>query len=66
MVEQAESLAVEYNVNSHIDYAWRYMKGKMEILENLGFLRGFIHKRVQKSTTSLRFTTPSWDAEMHV
>jgi len=38
----------------------------MEILENLGFLRGFIHKRVQKSTTSLRFTTPSWDAEMHV
>jgi hypothetical protein len=66
MVEQAESLAVEYNVNNHLDYAWRYMKGKMKILENLGFLRGFIQKRVQKPTTSLRFTTPSWDAEMHV
>ena len=66
MVEQAESLAVEYNVNNHLDYAWRYMKGKMEILESLGFLRGFIHKRVQKPTTSLRFTTPSWDAEMRV
>jgi hypothetical protein len=65
MLEQAESLEVEYNVNTHLDYAWRYMKGKMEVLEGLGFLRGFIHKRLQQPTTSLRFTTPTWDAEMY-
>ena len=66
MVEQAESLKVEYNVNTPVDYAWRYMKGKMELLEDMGFLRGFVHKRLQKPSTSLRFTTPSWDAEMYL
>jgi hypothetical protein len=66
MAEQVESLQVEYNVNTRVDYAWRYMKGKMELLESMGFLRGFIHKRLQKPTTSLRFTAPSWDAEMQV
>ena len=66
MAEQVESLQVEYNVNTRVDYAWRYMKGKMELLESMGFLRGFIRKRLQKPTTSLRFTVPSWDAEMQV
>jgi hypothetical protein len=66
IVEQSDSLELEHNVNTPADYAWRYMKGKMEILKNLGFLRGFIHKGVQQPSKSLRFTTPLWDNEMQV
>lgn len=63
MVEQAESLKLERNVTTPSDYAWRYMLGKKEYLERLGFLRGYVSK-VQGTTTSLRFTTPEWDSEM--
>ena len=65
MVEQATSLRVERNVNTPQDYAWRYMLGKVGILEGMGFLRGFKHIAQQQPTSSLRFTTPSWDAEMY-
>ena len=63
MVEQANSLKVERNVATPADYAWRYMLGKKEYLEQRGFLRGFLHKS-QGATTSLRFTTPEWDSQM--
>ena len=63
MVEQAKSLSVESEVNTPADYAWRYMKGKMELLEGMGFLRGYTAGTAQP-TTSLRFTTPEWDNEM--
>jgi hypothetical protein len=51
-------------VNTPEDYAWRYMLGKKHVLEDMGFLRGFSNVIVQGPTTSLRFTTPSWDDEM--
>jgi hypothetical protein len=63
MVEQAASLKLERNVATPADYAWRYMLGKKEYLEKLGFLRGYV-SRVQGATTSLRFTTPEWDSEI--
>ena len=62
MTEQVRSLAVEREVKSPADYAWRYITGKMAVLEMKGFLRGF-HETSQP-TKSLRFTTPLWDAEM--
>jgi hypothetical protein len=65
MVEQSESLQIEYNVNTSVDYAWRYIKGKVELLENQGYLQGFINKNKQRPSISLRFTVPSWDAEMY-
>jgi len=65
MREQAESLRGEMNVNGPKDYAWRYMLGKMEVLEDLGFLLGFpASSAITSKTNSLRFTTPSWDAFM--
>jgi hypothetical protein len=64
MVEQAKSLSLEGQVNTPVDYAWRYMKGKMEVLEEKGFLRGYTAGSPQPPTQSLRFTTPEWDNEM--
>jgi len=64
MIEQATTLSVEYNVNTPSDYAWRYMLGKKDILEGLGFLRGYTAGNMQPPTNSLRFTTPEWDLEM--
>jgi hypothetical protein len=65
MIEQANTLSVERQVNTPADYAWRYMKGKMEVLQNMGFLRGYITGiHTQSPTSSLRFTTPEWDSEM--
>ena len=67
MQEQAESLRGEMNVNGPKDYAWRYMLGKMKVLEDLGFLLGFtISSNNINKTNSLRFTTPAWDAYMLV
>jgi hypothetical protein len=63
MTEQAESLKKEQNINTSADYAWRYMLGKREVLEEGGFLRSFI-SRTHEPTTSLRFTTPIWDLYM--
>ena len=65
MVEQAESLKLERNVNTANDYAWRYMLGKVELLEGMGFLRGYKHISQQQPSRSLRFTTSSWDSEMY-
>ena len=65
IIEQATTLSQERGINRPVDYAWRYMRGKMDVLEGLGFLRGYtggIHK--QPATKSLRFTTPEWDLEM--
>ena len=64
MVEQANTLSVEKQVNTPADYAWRYMRGKMELLEGMGFLRGYTAGITQPATNSLRFTTPEWDNEM--
>jgi len=63
MTEQAESLKVSHNINTPADYAWRYMMGKKDVLENAGFLEHFKGKGGQP-TQSLRFTTPVWDAYM--
>ena len=65
MVEQAESLKVERNVNTPVDYAWRYMLGKVGVLEEMGFIKGFVKKASLEPTKSLRFTTPAWDSEMY-
>jgi hypothetical protein len=64
MMEQAESLRAERDVNTPADYAWRYMLGKVEVLRSAGFLRGYIHRLNHEPTKSLRFTTPEWDSEM--
>lgn len=65
MIEQANTLSVERQVNTPVDYAWRYMRGKKEVLERLGFLRGYTAGISEQSpTNSLRFTTPEWDLEM--
>jgi hypothetical protein len=64
MMEQAKSLSIESQVNKPEDYAWRYMRGKMEVLERMGFLRGYTAGGGQPATQSLRFTTPEWDSEM--
>lgn len=64
MVEQALSLSIERNVDTPYDYAWRYMKGKMEVLETMGFLEGFKDTTKLTPTNSLRFTTPEWDTAM--
>ena len=65
MQEQAASLKVEMNVVSPKDYAWRYISGKKEVLEDMGFLRGFTSRLISNSPTkSLRFTTPAWDSYM--
>lgn len=63
MAEQAASLQVERNVNTPKDYAWRYMLGKKAVLEEKGFLRGFVSETTN-GTSSLRFTTPLWDTYM--
>lgn len=65
IIEQATTLSQERGINRPVDYAWRYMRGKMDVLERMGFLRGYtagIEK--QPATQSLRFTTPEWDLEM--
>ena len=65
IIEQATTLSQERGINRPVDYAWRYMRGKMDVLEGMGFLRGYtagIEK--QPATQSLRFTTPEWDLEM--
>ena len=64
MVEQSESLNVERGINGPAEYAWRYMLGKKEVLEGLGFLRGYTAGNQHQPTASLRFTTPVWDEEM--
>jgi hypothetical protein len=64
MLEQAKSLSLESHVNTPTDYAWRYMKGKMEVLEEKGFLRGYTAGLSNQPTNSLRFTTPEWDRYM--
>jgi hypothetical protein len=65
MIEQANTLSKERGVNKPTDYAWRYMRGKMELLEGMGFLRGYTAGLSgQPPTPSLRFTTPEWDSEM--
>jgi hypothetical protein len=65
MMEQANTLSVERQVHTPADYAWRYMRGKMDVLEGLGFLRGYTAGlSKQPPTQSLRFTTPEWDLEM--
>jgi hypothetical protein len=65
MTEQANTLSYERDVNEPGDYAWRYMKGKMELLEAMGFLRGYKSGTTSTvPTTSLRFTTPEWDTLM--
>ena len=65
MMEQANTLSVERQVHTPADYAWRYMRGKMDVLEGLGFLRGYTAGlSKQPPTQSLRFTTPEWDSEM--
>ena len=65
MMEQANSLSLEKNVNTPADYAWRYMRGKKDLLEEMGFLRGYTAGLSnQPPTDSLRFTTPEWDSEM--
>jgi hypothetical protein len=47
------------------DYAWRYMLGKKDLLEKMGFLRDYTAGISQQPPTqSLRFTTPEWDLEM--
>jgi hypothetical protein len=49
-------------VNTKSDYAWRYITGKKEVLEEKGFLKGIsINVNSHKQTNSLRFTTPQWD-----
>jgi hypothetical protein len=66
IIEQATTLSQERGINRPVDYAWRYMRGKMDVLERMGFLRGYtagIEK--QPATQSLRFTTPEWDLEMN-
>jgi hypothetical protein len=63
MTEQTESLKVSHNINTPADYAWRYMLGKKDVLENAGFLEYFKGKGGQP-TPSLRFTTPLWDTYM--
>ncbi|NBO71673.1 MAG: hypothetical protein EBU66_13635 [Bacteroidetes bacterium] len=63
MTEQANSLRVERNVHGPRDYAWRYMTGKMALLNTMGFLRGYMNMATVP-TISLRFTTPEWDEEM--
>lgn len=65
MVEQAESLKVERNVNTPVDYAWRYMLGKVSVLNELGFIKDFVKMHLLEPSRSLRFTTPTWDSEMY-
>lgn len=65
MTEQANSLRIEHSVNTSADYAWRYMLGKKEVLEALGFLNGYTTGDILHTpTSSLRFTTPEWDEVM--
>ena len=63
MTEQAETLKLERSVNTPADYAWRYMLGKKQVLEEGGFLRSFKGSD-GLVTNSLRFTTPEWDQYM--
>jgi len=63
MTEQAKSLSLERNINGPRDYAWRYMTGKMAVLDAMGFLEGYKNLAIVP-TISLRFTTPEWDEEM--
>jgi len=65
MVEQTDSLKLERGINGPAEYAWRYMLGKKEVLDNLGFLRDYTAGNKHEATSSLRFTTPQWDKEMN-
>lgn len=65
MIEQANTLSIERQVKTPTDYAWRYMLGKKDLLEKMGFLRDYTAGiNQQPPTQSLRFTTPEWDLEM--
>jgi hypothetical protein len=59
---QAGILKARHGVEDEDDYAWRYMTGKLRVLEDHGFFMP--SKRASKVPLSLRMTTPEWDAEM--
>lgn len=57
MSGQTEYIQKNMNVNSKHDYAWRYMSGKQEVLEQLGFFYGIPRRTVSNPITP-RLTSP--------
>jgi len=51
----------KYNVNSPSDYAWRYLVGKHEVLNSMGFMEKC---PPYSGEIGLRFTTPEWDSRL--
>jgi len=58
IMSQCYLLSEKYAVNGPDDYAWRYINGKRDVLNGLGFYHEYIEPYETKVT--LRFTTPDW------
>jgi hypothetical protein len=62
MEEQAVRLRDEHGVEGKEDYTWRYITGKLRVLEAHGFFADC--GKAEVANLSMRMTTPEWDSLM--